>query len=119
MHVLSKFFFDRYMDCKELIQRLQQVNSTYRSLQKRFNYMKDKIASETKQKGISLDEECDAYIQDIAASSDVTDYLAQLPDNSFMHLFWPQQVEASSRSKNTGKLWHPLFIRWCLYLKHR
>ncbi|KAL5517466.1 hypothetical protein EMCRGX_G003011 [Ephydatia muelleri] len=79
----------------------------------------DKIAAETKLKEVSLDEECEAYVREVASSSDAVDYLAQLPQDSFMHIFWQQQLEAASKCKTTGKCWHPLFIHWCLYLRHR
>ena len=107
------------MKIPELIQRLQQVNSSYRSIQKRFNRLKDKIAAETKLKEVSLDEESEAYVHEVASSSDAVDYLAQLPQDSFMHIFWQQQLEAASKCKAIGKRWHPLFIHWCLYLRHR
>ena len=57
--VLADYFYYlyRYMTIPELIQRLQQVNSSYRSIQKRFNRLKDKIVAETKLKEVSLDEE--------------------------------------------------------------
>eukprot|EP00731_Ephydatia_muelleri_P003223 Em0001g3223a len=109
----------RYMKIPELIQRLQQVNSSYRSIQKRFNHLKEKIAAETKLKEVSLDEESEAYVREVASSSDAVDYLAQLPQDSFMHIFWQQQLKAASKCKATGKRWHPLFIRWCSYLRHR
>ena len=41
-----------------------------------------------------------------------------LPDG-FQKLFWQQQSKAASRSSAKGMRWHPLMIKWCLYLRHR
>ncbi len=39
------------------------------------------------------------------------------PNNSFEMVFWRQQMEASKRSP-MGMRWHPLMIKWCIYLRH-
>lgn len=39
------------------------------------------------------------------------------PENSFQHIFWQQQKEATSRP-GRGMRWHPLMIKWCIYLRH-
>ena len=33
-------------------------------------------------------------------------------------LFWDQQWTANSLKNNKSMRWHPLFIKWCLYLSH-
>lgn len=40
------------------------------------------------------------------------------PEGSFQQIFWAQQRQASSRS-GKGRRWHPLMIKWCIYLKHQ
>lgn len=42
---------------------------------------------------------------------------AHSPD-SFQCIFWEQQRQASSLKKARSMKWHPLMIRWCLYLGH-
>lgn len=39
------------------------------------------------------------------------------PEGSFLRIFWNQQKEAASRA-GKGRRWHPLMIRWCIYLRH-
>ena len=39
------------------------------------------------------------------------------PDNSFQMIFWKQQKEAAERSPK-GMRWHPIMIKWCIYLRH-
>ena len=53
----------------------------------------------------------------IERNSDIVD---SLPPNSFQRLFWEQQLIAMSKpsSKAKGVCYHPLMIRWCLYLQY-
>ena len=40
------------------------------------------------------------------------------PDSS-QYWFWEQQLNAASCKDARGMRWHPLMIRWCLYLRHQ
>ena len=37
----------------------------------------------------------------------------------FQQIFWEQQAEAAKKSKSQGMRWHPLMIRWCIYIRHQ
>ena len=39
-------------------------------------------------------------------------------DNPFQKLFWEQQQKASLLKNARCMRWHPLMIKWCLYLRH-
>ncbi len=39
-------------------------------------------------------------------------------DNSFQNLFWEQQKKATLLKNARNMKWHPLMIKWCLYLRH-
>ncbi len=39
------------------------------------------------------------------------------PPDSFQMIFWNQQKQAAERSPK-GMRWHPLMIKWCIYLRH-
>ena len=39
--------------------------------------------------------------------------------NSFQQIFWDQQLEAACKHDAKGMRWHPLMIRWCLFLRHQ
>lgn len=45
------------------------------------------------------------------------EHTAVVDEDSLQNLFWKQQKESMSKQKN-GMHWHPLMIRWCLYLRH-
>ena len=43
------------------------------------------------------------------------------PEDSFQYIFWKQQKESlakKGKSRN-GIRWHPLMIKWCIYLRHQ
>ena len=51
--------------------------------------------------------------------SETPSVLQDLPENSFSRLFWEQQFEAAKLKDARTMHWHPLMIRWCLYLRHK
>ena len=67
--------------------------------------------------GVQLDEEAHKGLQQIMAAE--SKRMAESLPNSFQKLFWQQQNEAASKSSAKGMRWHPLMIKWCLYLRHR
>ena len=40
------------------------------------------------------------------------------PPNSFGRLFWNEQKKAAAVARSNGMRWHPLMIKWCIYLRH-
>lgn len=74
----------------------------------------------TEEHGITLDEESESYVAEIMTSQDTISYMGNLSSKqSIRHIFWQQQLEASSKTHLRGMRWHPLMIRWCLYLRHK
>ena len=47
------------------------------------------------------------------------DIVKQFPSDSFQRLFWEQQYEAVKQKDPRTMRWHPLMIKWCLYLRHK
>jgi len=52
------------------------------------------------------------------ASSCTKQVHSAYPEGSFQRLFWDQQIQASSHSNPKSMKWHPIFIKWSLYLKY-
>ena len=67
--------------------------------------------------GVDLDEE---LASDVHAIMDEAEdrVLKENGEGSFLHMFWRQQKEATSRS-GRGRRWHPMMVRWCIYLRHQ
>ena len=43
---------------------------------------------------------------------------AAYPEGSFQRIFWEEQQKAMAFRDSRSMKWHPLFVRWCLYLRH-
>ena len=67
--------------------------------------------------GIRLD---DGLGRDMKAIIDKTtkQVNSNFSPNSFEQLFWQQQQKAISMKDCRAMKWHPLFIKWCIYLRH-
>ncbi len=37
----------------------------------------------------------------------------------FQKIFWKQQEESAMMENSQGMRWHPLMVRWCIYLRHQ
>ena len=75
----------------------------------------EKKGQEVCKSGVSLDEEMHEYLK------------ASLEDNcnkvtactgSFQKIFWDQQQQAALVKNAKSMKWHPIMIKWCLYLWH-
>ena len=64
-----------------------------------------------------VDESLDTDLRSMASeNTNLVD--STYPEGSFQRLFWEQQQKAASLSNARSMRWHPLFIKWCLYLRH-
>lgn len=79
--------------------------------------LKAKLASLIESKGVILHEDTTSDLHKIMAEEEVK-VKKTYPEGSFQQLFWDQQRQASSRA-GKGRRWHPLMIKWCIYLRHQ
>lgn len=86
---------------------------------KQLDRLKKKIEEVTETNGVSLDEQSHEDFKRLVTSSESSQFFDSLPKDSFQSIFWQQQVEAASKKNARSMRWHPLMIRWCLYLRHR
>ena len=78
---------------------------------------KEKLRERIEVEGQQMDEETSSDLKQIMDENN-NQIEAQYPKDSFMYLFWRQQREAVAKKDLRGMRWHPLMIRWCLYLRH-
>lgn len=93
------------------------MHHQYRVVSKQLDRLKRKIAAEAEVVGITLDAEAHDDLK--VTAMECSKFLDGLAENSFQRIFWQQQLEAASQSNARNMRWHPLMIRWCLYLRHR
>ena len=110
---------NRYQPLPTLINRLGQLQHQYRVISKQLDRLKKKIEEVTEVSGVVLDEQSHQDFKQLVTSSESSQFFDSLPKDSFQSIFWQQQVEAASKKNARNMRWHPLMIRWCLYLRHR
>lgn len=99
--------------------RMRKLHSDAKVAQQRVKRLSEKLAIRTELNGIAVDPElhCDlsSICNDTASNSLI---LEKHPPGSFGHIFWEQQQKACSIKNPRSMKWHPLMIRWCIYLRH-
>lgn len=86
-------------------------------MQLQIKRLQTKISDIIAKRGLSLDEDTADDLTKIVEQEDGV-VKKSFPENSFQSIFWEQQKQASQRSSK-GMRWHPLFIKWCIYLRHQ
>ena len=86
-----------------------------RYLQKRNDYLLERIKECNKLNGITIDDELHHGLSEIM--KDHSKEIAKKYDSKSFHcLFWNEQIKNSLKDP-TQRQWHPMLIRWCLHLK--
>ena len=108
----------RYLQTPEMETRIKLLHDTTRTLSKKIGRLEAKIDAAAEKAGVVVDE---GMHRDITAimKSESAKVASKYPANSFQHQFWEQQLKAASCKNARGMRWHPLMIRWCLYLRHK
>ena len=67
--------------------------------------------------GVKLEEPVQGDLLQIMSnhSDSIT---AQYGEDLLQAIFWDQQIKAASAKSSSGRRWHPLIVKWCLYLHH-
>lgn len=107
----------RHLSTPEKVHRLQRLHSELRSNVRKKERLREKLDMVVEEEGVTTDTEIHTEIcaiMDSNKSSIVDSY----PKDSFECLFWQQQQEAARLNNPSSMRWHPLFIKWCLYLRH-
>ena len=105
----------RYLSMTQLVFWLQNVHHENRLMSKQCRWLTKKLEDDCWRRGVDVDDDTHEGLMEIVKQKG--DLL--LPPNSFQELFWKQQKEAAAKSDSRSMRWHPLMIRWCLYIHHR
>ena len=95
-------------DKEERLHRLHNENARLKSQIAR---LKEKIIATVDRDGIIVYHELNEDLKDMIVNSR-NEVHKLYPEGSFQRLFWEEQDKAMSLR------WHPVFIKWCLYLHH-
>lgn len=108
----------RYLTDSEKSKRLKELHHNNRLAQRKLARHSEKLKEIIEIEGEQVDESTHTNLKQIMEENDhhmESDY----PKDSFMYLFWKQQKDALAKHNLKGMRWHPLMIRWCLYLRHQ
>ncbi len=107
-----------YLTSPEKNERLQELHRQHRITQKQLHRLQVKVEKLIEEKGVCLDEPLTTDLQQVIVDEE-QQMVRRFPEGSFQHIFWQQQKQAAVRPDKRGIRWHPLMIRWCLYLRHQ
>jgi len=98
-------------------ERMSRIQQEKRKLNIRISQLQERISSVTAKVGITLTDDLHNDVVKIAAANTKRVH-STYSEDSFQRIFWDQQVQASKYKNAKSMKWHPLFIKWCLYLRH-
>ena len=87
-------------------------------MQKRLLRMKSKLDQVFQLQAVDVDKDMAGDLKTIMEEEEEQIFSDHL-EGSFPHIFWSQQKEAARSKDMRGMRWHPLMIKWCIYLRHQ
>ena len=102
---------------EEMQARMKKLHNELRRIQKQRDRLKERLKEIVEKHGVPLDEQASDDFNHILQNEGCR-RMERVEGNTFQHLFWKQQVEAASKKDPRGMRWHPLMIKWCIYLHY-
>jgi len=107
----------RFLTSPEKTARLKKLHDRTRLMQQNINRLNSQIKKLIEDNGTEVDDDLNKALVDIV--EDKSPFVASsYEEGSFPRIFWELQQRASSLKDMRSMQWHPLMIRWCLYLRH-
>ena len=108
----------RYLDTPTRLERMKNLHSLVRKQTRQIKSLEERLNQSMKAAGIRVNESTHDELSMLMNkySKDVTE---KNSEDSFQSIFWMQQLKALSAKKKTQIRWHPLIIRWALYLHYK
>ncbi len=108
------------LSADEMQTRMSKLHSELRRIQKQHDRLKERLDRSVEKNGVSVSEHLGGDLRAIMESEGgrVTgrEDCTSAP-TYFQKVFWQQQALASSKKDSRGMRWHPLMIKWCIYLR--
>ena len=80
--------------------------------------MKRNLEAAIDKSGVKVDESTHSDLADIMTEQKSA-VAAKYPPDSFPHIFWEQQLKMATAQDSRGRRWHPVMIKWALYLQYQ
>ncbi|KAL5506392.1 hypothetical protein EMCRGX_G008018, partial [Ephydatia muelleri] len=106
----------RFLTPSQLCSRLRNLHKEHENVRRKYERLKKRLALYCDSDGgVEVD---DTLHQDLKVIMQENSSKFSLSPDSFEKVFWEQQEQAASVQKASLMRWHPLMIKWCLYLRH-
>ncbi len=95
--------------------RLHVLQHQNRLSKLKIDRLKDKVAGIIEKQSEAFDQETSDDLKQMMMEEE--EHASKtFAEGSFKQVFWQQQKDAAMKPDKGGIRWHPLFIKWCLYL---
>lgn len=118
MQYIIEHAMKRYLTKPQMVDRLHTVQHQNRLSKLRIERLKAKLAAVIEKQSIVLDQATSNDLQEIITQQEEHE-VKNWEEGSFKQVFWQQQKDAAKKADKRGMRWHPLFIKWCLYLRYQ
>ena len=108
----------RFLTPTDQKERTRRNHDAFTASKKRAQYLQGKISSLISDSGVEVSKELNDDLLFIMKKN-AKEVKIEFSDESFPQLFWEQQMKAALVKDARAMRWHPLIIKWCLYLQHK
>ena len=108
---------NRWRTCSELSNKMSHLVAEVRLNKARVQTLTAKLEEASHQDGIAVDSSTHSDLVTIM-SENTANVASSYPENSLPRLFWDQQLKATQHKNGKSMRWHPMMVKWCLYLQH-
>jgi hypothetical protein len=116
---LSKNFRHCNMSREELIGKIFQQKEKINNLQDEIGRVQRQFQKDVANSGVTLNT-CQSMEMKDAMAVCTDEMEKAFPDaNSYQRLFWCEQFKSINVNSSKGMRWHPMILRWCLYLRQK
>ena len=95
---------------------MSKLHSELRRIQKQRDRVKEQLDRVIEKNSVTVGDEMDRDLKAVI-ESEGSKAIEREDCTYFQRIFWQQQVLAASKKDARGMRWHPLMIKWCIYLR--
>lgn len=106
----------RDLSVTEMKTRMSNLHNELRRIEKQRERLKEKLSKSVDENGVTVSNQLNTDLRTIV-ESEGSKATERQDCSYFQKIFWQQQAHASSMQNPRGMRWHPLMIKWCIYLR--
>lgn len=108
----------RYLDTPQKLKRLRNMHEVIVKQKSQIKSLQGKLERQFQSNAINVDDEMNDGLVKLLKMYE-KEATMDKSDDSFLKIFWMQQLKILTLKSKSSIRWHPLIIRWALYLHHR